>query len=102
MALSPIKDVTDSKDWPPTITHENHPNSLWNLKSWKDKLFPCGIIFLEKLKKALEIYKRDFNDMYGLREETFEKIDHHASTNSCSKNLGSAMSLLVLGMLMKC
>ena len=55
------------------FTHKNHQNSLWNSKLWKDKLFPCGIIFLEKLKKALEIYKRDFDDMYALCEEAFEK-----------------------------
>ena len=71
------------------FTHKNHQNSLW-------------IIFFEKLKKALEISERNFDAMCALCEETFEKIDHHASTNSCSKNLGSAMSLLVMGILMKC
>ena len=41
-----------------------------------------------KAEKALEISERDIDVMRALCEETFEKIDHHASTNSCSKNLG--------------
>ena len=63
------------------FTHKNHQNLL-NL--WKDKLFPRGIIFLEKLKKDLEISNGDFDVICALCAETFEKIDHHASTNSCS------------------
>ena len=45
-------------------------------------------IFAKAEKKTLEISKGGFDVTCVLCEKTFGKTVHHASTNSCSKNLG--------------
>ena len=50
------------------FAHKNQQNSLWNSKLWKDKLFPCRMIFFKKLKKAFGVSKRNFDAMCALCE----------------------------------